>query len=174
MKKIVLSLIFIIFLSGCSLFNPNDFVLPDDIEFINTVNELNTPEKICNYMKKNFIYEPYVIYLTDPYVIYSPDPYTLWKIKKGLCIDFAAFGVFVADYHGYETYQIKIYFKNSFSKHFIAIYKENGKYNYSSNMNYYLINASTFKEVVENYFSYPIIVNGILYKYELDYYEIFN
>lgn len=48
MKKIlVLMLITTLLLSGCGTFNLNEFVMPDDVEFLATIESLNTPEKIC-------------------------------------------------------------------------------------------------------------------------------
>ena len=159
MKKIILFLILIIFLSGCSLCDLHDFVLPDDIEFIETIKTLDTPEKICSYIKENFIYEPHIFS--------APDPYTLWKTKKGDCNDIATFAQFVAHFHGYDTYQMRIYFKKTFISHIMAVFEENGKYTYLNIKAYYPIYVSTFKEVVEHYF-------GMVKEYELDYYEIFD
>jgi len=159
MKKIILFLVLIILLSGCSLLNLNDFVLPNDIEFINTIKTLDTPEKICNYMKDNFIYEPHAIY--------NLNPYQLWLTQKGDCNDFSTFATFIANYHNYTTYQIYIYFKGTFIAHVLAVYLENDKYTYSNNKAYYPINVSTFKEVVEHYFD-------MVKEYELNFYEIYD
>jgi len=159
MKKIILFLILIFFLSGCSLCNLNDFVLPDDIEFIETIKTLDTPEKICSYIKENFKYEPHIFS--------APNPYTLWKTKKGDCNDFATFAQFIAHYHGYDTYQLRIYFKKTFISHIMAIFKENGKYTYLNIKAYYPLYASSFNDVVLDFFKFPI-------EYELDYYEIYD
>ncbi len=76
MKKYIIILILMtLTLTGCGIYNINSFVLPDDLEFIQTIEQLDTPEKICQYMKENFIYKAHYIY--------APDPYTFWKIKKG-------------------------------------------------------------------------------------------
>lgn len=144
MKKILLFLILIIFLSGCSVFNLNNFVLPDDIDFIETIENLDTPEKICSYMKENFTYKENIFY--------NPDPYTLWSIQEGDCNDFCAFATFIANYHNYTTYQIVINFKGTFIKHILAVYLENDKYSYSNNKAYYPICASSFDEIVSHYF----------------------
>ena len=160
MKKLLfLFIMFTIFLSGCSLLNLNDFVLPNDIEFINTIETLDAPEKICNYMKENFIYEPHLLYILNPYQLYIT--------QKGDCDDFANFSIFISNYHGYETFLIRIKWKNEFSFHYIAIYKENGKYNYSSNTVYYPINVSTLKEIIEHCLS-------IYYEYEPKNYTIYD
>ncbi len=128
-----LFLISIIFLSGCG-------TTPDDNdEFITCISELHTPEKIGNYMLENFTYE-----IHD---FYPLSPYELWKTKKGDCDDFSAFGVFVADYHGYETYQIEI-FDNTFYHHYIAVYVENIWYSITDNR-YYYFGFDTFREIVD-------------------------
>ena len=156
---LTLFLILILLLSGCSLYNLNDFVLPDDVEFIETIKILDTPEKICFYIKENFVYEPHIFS--------SPDPYTLWKTKKGDCNDTATFAQFVADYHSYDTYQIRIYFKSTFISHIMAVFKEDGKYTYLNIKAYYPINVDTFEKIVFHFFSFPC-------EYKLDYYEIYD
>lgn len=146
MKKlfvlILLTVLLITSLSGCGLYNLNNFVLPDDAEFLALVQELDTPQKICNYMEDNFTYE---------FHIYTLDPYTLWQTKKGDCLDFATFAVFIANCHGYETYQIRISF-NSLLKHRIAVYVEDEGLSFSDCQchSYYLSKTyfDNFKEIV--------------------------
>lgn len=87
--------------------------------------------------------------------------------KKGDCNDFSTFGTYIANYHGYKAYQIFIYFKEVTLGHVIAVYKENGKYNYSSNWEYFPIQANNFKEVVTSYFSFDD-------EYELKNYEVYD
>ena len=87
--------------------------------------------------------------------------------KKGDCNDFSTFGTYIAKYHGYKTYQIFIYFKEITLGHVIAVYGENGKYNYSSNWEYIPIQANNFKEVVTSYFSFDD-------EYELKNYEVYD
>jgi len=132
MKKLILLSMILIFLIGCG-------VTPDNDEFIACIKELNTPEEIGNYMLENFEYE-----IHD---FYTLSPYELWKTKKGDCDDFSAFGVFVADYHGYETYQIKI-FDNSFYNHYIAVYDEDIWLSITDN-SYYYFGFDTFREIVD-------------------------
>jgi len=153
MKKLII-LLMCIFLCGCSIINT------DNIEFLNTIQSLTTPELICNYMKNNFEYGPPQINANIDYYsiyIYPPDPCLFWKTEIGYCLDFAYFGIFTANYHGYETYLFKIFFKNTFDIHYLAVYKENGYYNYSSNQDYYSINTLNFYKIVEDYFNHPII-----------------
>jgi hypothetical protein len=158
-KRVIILLLLTILLSGCGFYNLSNFILPDDLEFIKVVEELDTPQRICNYMKDNFIYELHSLY--------APDPYTLWKNKKGDCNDFSTFGVFIANYHNYEVYQIKICFNNYALYHEIAVYIENGKYNYSSNQTYRSIQANSFQEVMEDYDNWD-------YRYEVKNYKVYD
>ena len=63
MKKTILivSLIMSLIVSGCGLFNLSGFVIPDDTEFITVIENLNTPEKISDYMVENFLLAAQVI-----------------------------------------------------------------------------------------------------------------
>ena len=142
--KIILIILVLILLSGCGLCNLNYFIMPDDLEFLAIVENLNTPKKISNYMIENFTYKRHALY--------APNPYVLWQIKEGDCNDMSTFAVFIANYHNYETWQMQIYFKNSLFAHYIGVYKEYGKLTYTENMYYYPIYVDTFKEVVEHRF----------------------
>lgn len=145
MKKLFLIsilLILIILLSGCGIYNLNNFILPDDAEFLTLIQELDTPAKIGNYMEENFTYEFHSTYALSPYELY--------KLGKGDCNDFSSFGIFIANYHIYETYQIKIFYKNTIKKHWIAVYVENDDYRYSiTNNQIYFQGFNTFKQIVK-------------------------
>lgn len=97
-------------------------------------------------MKNNFKYE-----LTT-WSAYSP--YQMWLLntqtKAGDCNDYSCFAVFVANYHGYETYQIHIFFENAKYSHFLAVYVENGKYKHSSNDYYFDIEFDTFLDIANH------------------------
>lgn len=139
MKKMILLVLSLIFLTGCGIFDLNGWVTPDDKDFLACIQELNTPEKIGQYMQDNFIYE-----IHD---FYAPDPYTLWQTKLGDCNDFSAFGIFIADYHDYETYQIEI-FDDTIFQHYVAVYNENIWYSITDCQNYYF-GFSTFEEIAD-------------------------
>lgn len=124
-------------LTGCG------FIMPNDSGFIAVVTELDTPKKICQYMSDNFTYEHIEGLIT---------PYELYITKEGNCNDFAYFGRWVARRHDYETYWIRIYFTTGMTRHIIQIYVE-GKYNYSSNTNYYPTQADSYREIVTHYFN---------------------
>lgn len=146
MKKalLIISILSIIFLTGCGVFNLNGWVWPEVTDFITTIEGLKTLQEIANYMQDNFTYEKHNLW--------TPDPYALWKTGKGDCNDFATFGIFVADYHGYETYQIIISYSNS-TKHMIAVYVEDNGFSFSDNRihSFYLKKTyfDTFEEIVD-------------------------
>ena len=143
MKKLAVILIVVllgVFLTGCGIFDLDNFITPDDAEFIACIERLDTPQKIGDYMLENFIYEAHIFY--------APDPYELWKLKKGDCNDFMTFGIFVANYHGYETYQLEISYKGTIYKHYIAVYEEDNYYSVT-NDKYYYSDFNTFGEIVK-------------------------
>lgn len=139
--KIISSLLIIVLLSGCGIFNLNNFTMPDDLEFLAVIESLDTPEKICDYMKDNFKYEKHYLY--------APNPYVLWKIKEGDCNDFSTFGTFAANYHGYVTYQICITFTSPLAWHYIAVYEEDGEMAFSDNWIYTPMQKDNFAEIVD-------------------------
>ncbi|MCK4690147.1 MAG: hypothetical protein KAT41_07625 [Candidatus Marinimicrobia bacterium] len=145
--KISLLIIALIFLSGCGIYNLANFVVPDDLEFLAVIEDLNTPEKICEYMQENFEYG------LSLWIAYSP--YQMWLLntqnKTGDCNDYSCFAVFVANWHGYETYQMNITYENYSIRHLLAIFVENDKYNYSSDAYYYPIQVNTFREIIEHH-----------------------
>ena len=140
MKKFILSIIILIFLTGCGIFNLNGWILPDDDEFIALIEQLNEPIKISEYMVNNFKYKVY------DFIALSP--YELFLYKEGDCDIFAKFGVFIADYHNYETFIIQI-FDNSFYSHYVAVYDENIWLSITDNQ-YYYFGFDNFREIVED------------------------
>ena len=140
MKKIILSIIILIFLNvGCARFNPGDYVIPDDQVFIAVISTLYTPENIGNYMLENFTYE-----IHD---FTAQTPYELYLSKKGDCDEFAAFGVFAANYHNIETWQMEI-FDNTIFSHYVAVYNEDIWLSITDNQNYFF-GFDDFKEIAE-------------------------
>lgn len=167
MKKalLIISILSIIFLAGCGLFNLNGWPWPeDDLEFMAMVEKLNTPQEIADYMRDNFTYEEHKFY--------TPDPYTLWKTEKGDCNDFATFGIFIAHWHGYEIYLIKIYYSGTFEKHCIAVYVEDDGLSFTD-CQYYFNNYGywfdTFRKIVE--FDCKYFPNKELKKYVVSDYK---
>lgn len=169
MKRLLIFFILLtIFLSGCGsgLYNLNLFTIPDDIEFFILIQELDTPRKICQYMQNNFEYEPH------PYMLLTP--HQLYMSKKGDCNDFATFATFIADYHGYKTFLVKIYYKNYAVNHYLAIYKENDLYNFSDTQYYFSVNYDNFYDIVKfdgqqiyEYYGY-IWSRYIIYDYNMN------
>ena len=148
MKKLLIIglLITMLLTTGCGTFNLFPWVMPDDLEFITVVAELDTPQKICDYLRDNFTY-------TEP-CLYSPSPYDFWLAKEGDCNDFADFGRFVAHQHGYETYKLLICFKYTIISHIMTIYVQDGKYDYQNIKRLYTLQADSFREVMEHFESY--------------------
>ena len=144
--------------AGCVVYNINHFVIPDDQEFLETIEKLENPGIICNYMANNFVYEKH---------FNSLSPYQLWKTKKGDCNDFSNFATFVADYHGYETYQIWTFFKEGDS-HMLGVFVVNGKYDYSSNWLFYHTQFDTFIKIVDHNMNYYSSL------YELKSYKVYD
>lgn len=160
--KIVLCILIVCSLTGCKMFDLNSFVLPDDNEFTTIIAELDTPEKICEYME-NFewnvsihTYSPYQMYLAN-----LED----WN-DTGDCDDFATFGAWVAHQHGYEVYRMQIWVKfNSFYylplilPHVMGIYVEDDKYTYSNNQVYRPLFVESFQEIIDDYedWNYSVI-----------------
>jgi len=147
MKKVILLSIMLIFLTGCSyggLYNISNFVLPDDVKFLAIIQELNTPEKICQYMTDNFE--------TEEHPCITLNPYRLYLTKKGDCNDFSTFAIFIAHHHGYETYLVLMQFD---VWHAIAIYKEGNCYTFSDNQTYYSDQCYTsFDNITQIYNGY--------------------
>ena len=144
MKKILNSLLIIgllILLPGCGVINICNFIMPDDLEFLETVKSLDTPKKISDYMIENFVHKAH-------YFI-GLNPYQLYLTKKGDCNDFSLFGKFIANYHDYQVYEINI-IGNSLMTHYICVYEEElsrGKYSLTTNQ-YYYSRYKTFRETV--------------------------
>ena len=131
-------------LAGCGItigwYNISNFVLPDDNEFLALIEELNTPFWIAEYMQENFEYK---------YSSYAKSPYQLWKTKKGDCNDFSLFGTFMAHCNGYDTWQIRVTFKDSKTNHWLGVYKAKNQslYTYTTNQ-YYGNEKSSFEKIV--------------------------
>lgn len=148
MKKtfLIISILSVIFLTGCGIFNLNGFIVPEPgkAEFMTIVEKLDTPQKISDYMLENFTYQKHSFY--------APSPYQLWLTKNGDCNDFATFGEFIAHWHGYETYFMKIFYNGTSYNHCIAVYVEEGGMSFTDNW-YYFNNwgnwFETFREIVD-------------------------
>ncbi|MBA7552545.1 hypothetical protein ES705_45113 [subsurface metagenome] len=168
MKKalLIISILSIIFLTGCGIFKIDGWIWPeDDLEFMDMVEELNTPQKVSDYMMENFEYELHNLW--------TPTPYFLWKRGKGDCNDFATFGVFIAHYHGYETYQIIISYIDASTKHMIAVYVEE-ELSFTDNRSYHY-GFDSFREIVEfdcKYFPDKEIKKYIVKDYENNIIEV--
>ena len=161
MKKVILSIIILIFLTvGCARFNPGDYVIPDDQVFIAVISTLYTPENIGNYMLENFTYE-----IHD---FTAQTPYELYLSKKGDCDEFSNFGVFAANYHNIETWQMEI-FDNTIFSHYVAVYNEDIWLSITDNQAYYF-GFSNFEEAVDYvcYIRNKMWTKYVVYDYDMN------
>ena len=117
MKRILITIILFLALlfTGCGICSLDNFVVPNDIQFIECVNSLDIVPKIAQYMEDNFTYQ---IRFLD-----ALSPYDMWLDTHGDCNDYGAFGVFVARYHGIEAYQVLITYVDTMTTHINAVYK---------------------------------------------------
>lgn len=157
MKKLILIVSLIICLiacTGCKLFDLNDWVAPNDTEFTQLVSELDTPYKIAKEMQ-NFTWN---------ISIHTYSPYQMWLANleewndTGDCDDYATFGMYIANFHGYETYRITMWLKTQYwynlpliLPHVITVYVEEDKYTYTSNQYYFPLYVDTFQEIVDHH-----------------------
>jgi hypothetical protein len=123
-----------------------DFNIPKDSDFIKTIDVLNTPEKICQYMSDNFKgYEN----LENDYT-----PYQMYQIKQGDCADYSCFAAFVADYHNIETYLVYIIIDvpwvDNLQAHLFTIYKVDNRYSFSDYA-YYTNGFKTISDIIDTY-----------------------
>jgi len=140
MKKLLfLFIILTLLLSGCGIYNLSFFTIPDDAEFLALIQELDTPQKIGDYMKENFEYEKH------PY--HSLNPYEFFKIKKGDCNDYSCFATFIAIQNNYKAYQVKIFYTDYSDSHALAVFKEN--YYTFTDCQYYYREYLTIKDIVD-------------------------
>ena len=124
------------------IYNISDFTVENE-EFIELIEELTTPKKICQYMDENFEHVLTIFYCYNPCQMWTAN-------KSGDCNDMATFATWVADYHDYETYQIHVFYKGQWVSHFLGVFVENGKMNYSSNTEYIELQTNSFKEIAED------------------------
>jgi uncharacterized protein YdcH (DUF465 family) len=143
MKKkyffIIFFLVLVIFLTGCS--DEGIATLATETEegdFQEVVNLLDTPEKLVEYMSKNF--KHYVEVYGEPLDGYNPYlPEDFFYIRVGNCEDFSAFSSYVLDQHGYNVfllyYKLFSHENGDVYGHTISVfYNEVGKLKYITNV----------------------------------------
>ncbi len=143
MKKkcffVILFLVLAIFLPGCS---GGGIVTPatetEEGDFQEVVNLLDTPEKLVDYMAKNF--KHYVEVYGEPLDGYNPYlPEDFFYIRVGNCEDFSAFSSYVLDQHGYNVFLLYYmglsHESGDIYGHTISVfYNEDGKLKYITNL----------------------------------------
>jgi len=140
-KTLITFLVFVLLTTaGCGIFNISSWVMPDDLEFMQIVNELDSPQKICDYLKDNFTYK------YNPY--YSPSPYEFWLEKEGDCNDFADFGRWVAFQQGIEAYRYLVHLQDTIVSHAMTVYVVGGLYDYQNVTQYVPLQTDSFGDIV--------------------------
>jgi len=143
MKKkyffVTLFLVLAIFLTGCS---GGGIVTPttetEEGDFQEVVNLFDTPEKLVEYMAKNF--KHYVEVYGEPLDGYNPYlPEDFFYIRVGNCEDFSAFSSYVLDQHGYNVFLL--YYMgledengNIYGHTISVFYDEDGRLKYITNV----------------------------------------
>ncbi len=136
---VILFLILAIFLTGCS---GGGIVTPaietKEGEFQEVVNRLDTPQKLVEYMSKNF--KHYVEVYGEPPGEYNPYlPEDFFYIRVGNCEDFSAFSSYVLDQHGYSVFLLYYMFlsheNGDIYGHTVSVFhNEDGKIKYITNV----------------------------------------
>jgi len=136
----------------------------EDPEFVNLVYQLDSPDKICQYMEKYFSYKV----LNGPH-----SPYQTYLSKEGDCADHAVFANNIAHFHGYESNYVHIEWTNG-NAHAIVVYDMGDHYIYSSVARYF---SQSFNSILECVNHCTSRFGYILSNYEVfdwDYYNYRN
>jgi hypothetical protein len=136
----------------------------DDSEFVNLVDQLDNPRKICQYMDKYFNYKA----LNGPH-----SPYQTYLTKEGDCGDHAVFAANIAHFHGYECYYAGIEWING-NSHAIVVYNHGDHYTYSSVQQYF---SQSFDSILDCVNHCTSRFGNILSSYDVydwDYYNYRN
>jgi len=136
---VIFFLVLAIFLVGCS---GGGITTPatetEEGDFQEVVDFLDTPEKLVEYMAKNF--KHYVEVYGEPPDEYNPYlPEDFFYIRVGNCEDFSAFSSYVLDQHGYNVfllYYMGLSHENEdIYGHTISVfYNKDGKLKYITNV----------------------------------------
>ena len=149
---LIISLLCVGLLSGCVLKVPylHPFIFDlcrwssSDSAFNNCINNLKTPEQICQYMQDNFEYY---------YTLIGKSPYYMWREEWGDCRDYSCFGRYVAQRHGYTAYDmyLNLYVPGTGrASHVMGIYREGSSWSYSDT-SAYRSGFSSFQAIVNDY-----------------------
>ena len=117
--------------------------------FAESINTLNTPQKIGNYMATNFDYEKH------PYNTQSP--WQTWDSEKADCNDASEFFTYACLVHNIgRNYQypkgLQIYLTRTDKKgHTLGLYWDGSYWDYTSVFSYRNVNKSTFAQIVQDY-----------------------
>jgi hypothetical protein len=117
--------------------------LADSSNFTAVVGQLDTPEKVLQYMRDTFIFTLHYPGL----VSYTPEEF--FRIRKGDCKDYATFFSYVIAQHGYYAEIVSI--KYSGSGHSVTLFRDDDgqlKYQSSDKMNGFR-NVSSLEDLLK-------------------------
>ena len=134
----------------------------EDPAFVNLVYQLDSPQKICQYMEKYFNWK----HLDGPH-----SPYQTYLNKEGDCADHAVFANCIAHFHGYESNHVVIYWTNDHC-HSIVVYDMGDYYTYSSVYLYFRQSFNSIEACVNHCTS--TYVGYILSEYEVYDWDHYN
>ncbi len=103
-----------------------------DLIFSEVVHQLDTPEKLLEYMKDNFTEAWH-----EGHISYSPEVF--FNIKEGGCKELATFGSYVLEQHGYEVKIMLVKLSGELiGQHSLTLFRDkDGKLKYiTNNMKY--------------------------------------
>lgn len=137
--------VLIISLTGCTEeSNDADLSQYENKKFKQFVKELDTPEKLSNFMEQYFSIEE-----RGGCNAYPPQQF--FELKKGDCKDYSAFSSFVLSYHGYDAEMLCFDLYNSkgvrTSGHVVTVFKVDGSMYYMSL--YQIKSASSIQEILK-------------------------
>ena len=119
--------------------------LTNNLSFTEVVHELDTPEKLSEYMRENFRYK-----YTEGHISYPPEEF--FYIKEGNCKDLATFGSYVLKQHGYNVKIMCLKMSGDLiGQHAITLIDENGgnlTYITNNAINNQLFTAESLDEIL--------------------------
>ena len=98
--------------------------IEDSADFQETVNLLDNPQKLSQWMLDNIRYESHYEIWKETGVNYIATPGEIFENKAGCCAEFAVFACYVLQYHGYEAKILQIKVETDISKnHTVCTYQ---------------------------------------------------
>lgn len=142
-KALIITLAF--FCAGCGITKcvtaESYTATSEQTSYSTTVTNLNTPQKIFDWMLLNLHYMPDQ---TKSDEFRSAE--LTYELRYGDCDDYANFASTILQKHGYQVEILSIF--NQTQGHAVCVWQENnGSYNFLSNINIYYVQAKSYAEI---------------------------